>query len=177
MAASGYDVAADVALALIPVTIIWRLQLDRSKRIGLSILLGLGVFLEVNFTIIAACIPTVLPLYNLAKEKLQSSYPSSSRRTRPRFPHHHEHDRHTNGLHKLSTKIIGGVSSAKPPSPWHYPGGDDGGVGRSEMLPYNRIREVIEMDVVYEDRKGSSSGREDDGGEITPQAVSMKSAV
>jgi hypothetical protein len=35
----------DFFLALLPITIIWNLQLDAKKKIGISILLGLGVLL------------------------------------------------------------------------------------------------------------------------------------
>ena len=34
----------DLALALLPITIIWLLQLDWHKKVGLSMLMGLGVF-------------------------------------------------------------------------------------------------------------------------------------
>ena len=40
----GWLAFIDLALALLPITIIWRLQLDWHKKVGLSILMGLGVF-------------------------------------------------------------------------------------------------------------------------------------
>ena len=40
----GWLAFIDLALALLPITIIWNLQMDWHKRVGLSTLMGLGVF-------------------------------------------------------------------------------------------------------------------------------------
>ena len=40
----GWLAFIDLALALLPITIIWNLQLDWHKKLGLSTLMGLGVF-------------------------------------------------------------------------------------------------------------------------------------
>lgn len=40
----GWLAFMDLALALLPITIIWNLQLDWHKKVGLSILMGFGVF-------------------------------------------------------------------------------------------------------------------------------------
>lgn len=40
----GWLAFIDLALALLPITVIWNLQLGWHKRLGLSILMGLGVF-------------------------------------------------------------------------------------------------------------------------------------
>ena len=40
----GWLAFIDLALALLPITIIWDLQLDWHKKLGLSIMMGLGVF-------------------------------------------------------------------------------------------------------------------------------------
>lgn len=39
----GYSAFVDFALALFPITIVWDLKLSMKKRVGLSVLLGLGV--------------------------------------------------------------------------------------------------------------------------------------
>ena len=40
----GWLAFIDLALALLPITVIWNLRLDWHKKLGLSILMGLGVF-------------------------------------------------------------------------------------------------------------------------------------
>lgn len=40
----GWLAFMDLALALLPITIIWNLRLDWHKRLGLSVLTGMGVF-------------------------------------------------------------------------------------------------------------------------------------
>lgn len=39
----GYGVAADLALALFPITILWNLQLPRTTKLGLAGIMSLGV--------------------------------------------------------------------------------------------------------------------------------------
>ena len=45
------------------------------------------------------------------------------------------------------------------------------------MLPYNRIREVIEMDVRYEDRKADHGKDDADVAEVPQTAMFTKSVV
>ena len=45
---AGYWAFLDFALAIIPVDIIWKLQLSRKKKVGLSLLLSAGI-LSVSF--------------------------------------------------------------------------------------------------------------------------------
>lgn len=40
---AGYWAFLDFALAIIPVDIIWKLQLSRKKKVGLSLLLSAGI--------------------------------------------------------------------------------------------------------------------------------------
>lgn len=40
----GWLASMDLALALLPITIIWNLRLDWHKKLGLSVLMGMGVF-------------------------------------------------------------------------------------------------------------------------------------
>ena len=54
---------------------------------------------------------------------------------------------------------------------WQYPR------SQADMPPYNRIRQVIEMDVKYEDCKGGSSREEEDFVEIRQAAMSEKTIV
>ncbi|KAL9581759.1 MAG: hypothetical protein Q9212_003697 [Teloschistes hypoglaucus] len=93
---AGYFAFLDFALAILPVDIVWKLQMARKKKLLLCALLGMGIFagvcaaiktsqlrtvtaktditwklaeyllwnaLEVNVIIIAACIPTLRPLF------------------------------------------------------------------------------------------------------------------
>ncbi|KAL8693236.1 MAG: hypothetical protein Q9218_001909 [Villophora microphyllina] len=96
IAIAGYFAVLDFALAIIPVEIVWKLQMAKKKKLLLCALLGMGIFagvcsaiktsqlrtvtaktditwktaeyllwnaLEVNVIIIAACIPTLRPLF------------------------------------------------------------------------------------------------------------------
>ncbi|KAL8733774.1 MAG: hypothetical protein Q9181_003468 [Wetmoreana brouardii] len=93
---AGYFAFLDFALAILPVDIVWKLQIATKKKLLLCALLGMGIFagvcaaiktsqlrtvtkktditwktsqyllwnaLEVNVIIIAACIPTLRPLF------------------------------------------------------------------------------------------------------------------
>ncbi|KAL8772198.1 MAG: hypothetical protein Q9194_004682 [Teloschistes cf. exilis] len=93
---AGYFAFLDFFLAILPVDIVWKLQMARKKKLLLCALLGMGIFagvcaaiktsqlrtvtaktditwktaeyllwnaLEVNIIIIAACIPTLRPLF------------------------------------------------------------------------------------------------------------------
>ncbi|KAL8638985.1 MAG: hypothetical protein Q9228_003912 [Teloschistes exilis] len=93
---TGYFAFLDFFLAILPVDIVWKLQMARKKKLLLCALLGMGIFagvcaaiktsqlrtvtaktditwktaeyllwnaLEVNIIIIAACIPTLRPLF------------------------------------------------------------------------------------------------------------------
>ena len=40
---AGYLAFLDIALALLPVTIMWNLQLSLKKKVGLCAIMGLGV--------------------------------------------------------------------------------------------------------------------------------------
>lgn len=94
----GWLAFIDLTLALMPITIVYDLQLNWRKKVGLSCLMGMGVFAfacavvkttkltelnaradityvtadlwiwtanEINLVIIAACIPTLRPLFIL----------------------------------------------------------------------------------------------------------------
>ena len=95
--------------------------------------------LEVNVIIVAACVPTIRPLFSLFISTLQSSY-------RSKKTHSKLHSSHANNpeAHKLSTRVVAGEST--PNDIWDRHGSE------SDMLPYNRIREVIELEVRYEQR-------------------------
>ncbi|KAL8895851.1 MAG: hypothetical protein Q9207_007983 [Kuettlingeria erythrocarpa] len=60
---ASYWAFLDFALAIIPVDIIWKLQLSTKKKVGLSLLLSMGILIEMNVIIIAASIPTLRPLF------------------------------------------------------------------------------------------------------------------
>ncbi|KAL8906492.1 MAG: hypothetical protein Q9171_006253 [Xanthocarpia ochracea] len=93
---ASYFAWLDFVLAIIPVSIVWKLQMDVKKKLALCALLGLGIFagicatiktahlrsmtqkedmtwklpqfllwnsVEVNIIIVAACIPTLRPLF------------------------------------------------------------------------------------------------------------------
>ena len=40
---TAYSVFVDLYLAIYPMTVLWGLQIDRPKKIGLSCVLGLGI--------------------------------------------------------------------------------------------------------------------------------------
>ena len=93
---TGYSAFLDIALAAIPVSVIWSLQMSFSKKVQLSLILSVGIFaaicaaiktsklpsesarsdftwntvplfiwnsVEINVVIVAACVPTLRPMY------------------------------------------------------------------------------------------------------------------
>ncbi|MDI1486614.1 MAG: hypothetical protein OHK93_005846 [Ramalina farinacea] len=93
---SSYSAFLDIALAAIPVSVIWSLQMSFSKKVQLSLILSVGIFaaicgaiktsklpsesarsdftwntvplfiwnsVEINVVIVAACVPTLRPMY------------------------------------------------------------------------------------------------------------------
>ncbi|OBR14454.1 Integral membrane protein [Colletotrichum higginsianum IMI 349063] len=62
----AYSAALDLYLAIYPATVLMRLQMNMKKKIALSVALGIGSIVEGNTLIIAACIPILGPLVELA---------------------------------------------------------------------------------------------------------------
>lgn len=56
---AGYWAFLDFALAIIPVDIIWKLQLSRKKKVGLSLLLSAGI-LSVSFVANERALPLLM---------------------------------------------------------------------------------------------------------------------
>ncbi|PQE21313.1 integral membrane protein [Rutstroemia sp. NJR-2017a WRK4] len=111
--ASSYMAFIDLALAALPVHMIWKLQIKKSKKIAIGVLLSTGVSafgfaivkivelandanrtdftwatvwlfvwnaFEINLIIIAACIPTLVPLFEIVWNHRSTTYFSSRRR-------------------------------------------------------------------------------------------------
>ncbi|KAL9102530.1 MAG: hypothetical protein Q9163_002339 [Psora crenata] len=60
---AAINVFTDFTCAGLPFFVIRKLQMKRSLKIGLSIIMGLGILLEMNLGIIAASIATIRPLF------------------------------------------------------------------------------------------------------------------
>ena len=78
---------------------------------------------------------------------------------------HNGHDAHPS----LQTRVVGGLSV--PKNAWHYPGND------ADMLPYNRIREVIELDVRYENQLGTAGHDEEMAVHSSQKPMSVKNTL
>ncbi|KAL8650283.1 MAG: hypothetical protein Q9210_003916 [Variospora velana] len=131
----------DICLAVIPITIVQKLQLSLKKKAGLSILLGMGIFNEVFVLIVAACIPTVRPLFLILLKR-----PSSEA-----FRHHKKsYHSHSGSSHRArNTKMFTPpnewkvIDSGPPNETWF----DDASESRTIPEYDNRIRQTIELDV------------------------------
>ncbi|CAD6567800.1 MAG: hypothetical protein ASARMPRED_001148 [Alectoria sarmentosa] len=58
------SVFCDWALASLPIVFMWNLQMSIKLKVGICVLMGMGFFLEETIGIIAACIPTLKPLFD-----------------------------------------------------------------------------------------------------------------
>ncbi|KAL8671648.1 MAG: hypothetical protein Q9168_003854 [Polycauliona sp. 1 TL-2023] len=93
---AGYWAFLDFALAIIPVDIIWKLQLSTKKKVGLSLLLSAGLTIELlmwggielNVIIIAACIPTLRPLVLVLLGRPGGSQYRNGASSRRSYPQH-----------------------------------------------------------------------------------------
>ncbi|TEY23441.1 hypothetical protein BOTCAL_1478g00010 [Botryotinia calthae] len=112
--ASSYMAFIDLVLAIIPVHMIWNLQMNKKKKLAICILLSTGVSafgfaiikivelsndanhsdltwatvwlfvwnaFEINLIIIAACIPTLVPLFEIVINNRSASYFNSRKAT------------------------------------------------------------------------------------------------
>jgi len=78
------------------------------------------------------------------------------------------HEQQTS-LHKISTRVTGG--KPVPKDTWRYQS------SQTDMPPYNRILEVIELDVIYEDRNRASFMDEESAVQIPPRAKSEPDGI
>ncbi|GAB1211926.1 hypothetical protein ATERTT37_001050 [Aspergillus terreus] len=81
----------DLALAVYPSMVLWRLQMSLRKKIALCLALGVGTVVEADLVVLGSCIPTLQPLLELilGKRSLGSSshppsYPYDSTNSRPK---------------------------------------------------------------------------------------------
>lgn len=163
----GWLAFIDLALALLPITIVYNLQLNWQKKAGLSCLLGLGVFAcacaviktsklpglnaradityitvslwiwnanETNVVIVAACIPTLRPLFLIlfrrpGSEIYKGKGNSHSREGRPKLSH-------------VSAPI--GISDSSTATAVGIEEGDGSWL---ELGPERGIQQTIELDV------------------------------
>ncbi|KAK3487188.1 hypothetical protein B0T13DRAFT_521415 [Neurospora crassa] len=65
--ASTCSAFLDFYLAIYPATVLWKLQMHTKKKLALCCALGMGLVIEGNLIIIAACIPILQPLVEKAK--------------------------------------------------------------------------------------------------------------
>ncbi|KAG5781566.1 hypothetical protein H9Q73_004759 [Fusarium xylarioides] len=65
---AGINILTDLVVAILPLPVIWRLNLRRSQKVALSVVFGLGclpqlwALAEVTSALVCACIPTFKPL-------------------------------------------------------------------------------------------------------------------
>ncbi|KAI4156356.1 MAG: hypothetical protein LQ340_000343 [Diploschistes diacapsis] len=93
-AAAIISVVSDFSFALYPILIIWHVKIRLKDKVGLCLLMGLGVIrrhhqlvlahlktslsFEIGLGIICACIPTLIPGYKWLKQKLSHHGSSGS---------------------------------------------------------------------------------------------------
>ncbi|CAG8979939.1 hypothetical protein HYALB_00013362 [Hymenoscyphus albidus] len=65
----------DLLLSVFPASLFWSLSMPRKTKVSLSILMGLGIFIEGFVVLIGASIPTLRPLLNRNDHKRLSSGP------------------------------------------------------------------------------------------------------
>lgn len=90
-------IGTDLLILLLPLPVVWRLQLQPKRKIALSMIFSLGTFvtissgirlytlvvespvtailwteIELNIAIVCACLPTMMPLFKLVRQKLTS---------------------------------------------------------------------------------------------------------
>ncbi|KAL8987460.1 MAG: hypothetical protein Q9177_003327 [Variospora cf. flavescens] len=150
-AGDGFLAFTDACLAVIPITIVQKLQLSLKKKAGLSVLLGMGIFNEVFVLIVAACIPTLRPLF-LALLKRPSS---------EAFRHHvKSYQSRSGSSHRArNTKMFA------PPNEWRVIGSgptnktwfDDASDSRIIPEHDSQIRQTIELDVTSQPKSPNSA--------------------
>ncbi|KAI9820536.1 MAG: hypothetical protein M1832_003727 [Thelocarpon impressellum] len=59
----GLNILTDLILSILPVPMIWGLQMSKRTKVALVVILGLGVLTECNAGILAASIPPIRPLF------------------------------------------------------------------------------------------------------------------
>ncbi|KAL8782145.1 MAG: hypothetical protein Q9213_005649 [Squamulea squamosa] len=172
---AAYFAWLDFALAILPASIVWKLQMEIRKKLALCVLLGMGVFagicatiktahlrttthkedmtwklpqyllwnaLEVNIIIIAACIPTLRPLFLVLFQRPgATAYVKKSYQMTPRT---NTGNRGTNGSRKRQSRPADDTESQKSIN------GDGKGV------PLAEVTEVAGKESGSESRDGSN---------------------
>ncbi|KAK2603347.1 hypothetical protein N8I77_009811 [Diaporthe amygdali] len=91
----AWSAFTDFVLAVFPATILWNLQMKRSKNISIMLLMGLGFFIEADLVIMAACAPALPKLVlrilgrDTEESPKQDSHPYS---IKPDFHGYHAFD-------------------------------------------------------------------------------------
>ncbi|KAK1638872.1 hypothetical protein BDP81DRAFT_447783 [Colletotrichum phormii] len=67
--ASSFSAFFDFYLAVYPAVVLWKLQMRFQKKLAVTCALGMGIIIEGNLTIIAACIPILQPILEMFKER------------------------------------------------------------------------------------------------------------
>ncbi|KAL8761456.1 MAG: hypothetical protein Q9184_002413 [Pyrenodesmia sp. 2 TL-2023] len=174
----GFLAFTDICLAIIPITIVQKLQLSSKKKVGLSILLGMGIFAFVcavikttklgqlnarsDFTCtgkqlisgsgtLAACIPTLRPLFLVILRRPISQ---------PIEAHKASYNSRSRSSHRArNAKLF------TPPNEWKIIDSDPtqetwlDSASESRVVPEDdtRIRQTIELDVTSEPRPPKST--------------------